>query len=54
MDHKFQPHDLKDLKPEVREVYERRVAYHDMMSDLLENNMIEVTEEVKKTSNAEG
>ena len=54
MDHKFQPHDLKILKPEVKEVYERRVAYHEMMSDLLENNMIEVTEEVKKTTNAEG
>ena len=36
--------DLKDMKPEVREIYKRRVQYHRMISELLEEDMVEVTD----------
>ena len=49
----IQPEELRDLKPEAREVFERRLEYHNMISDLLENHMVEVTDEVKTTANAE-
>ena len=48
MDQNFQPYELKDLKPEVKEVYKRRAEYHNMISNLLMNSMIEVTDDFKK------
>ena len=45
----YQQSDLKDMQPEARAVFERRVRYHEMISNLLENNMIEVLEEDKET-----
>ena len=44
----FQPSDMKDLRPDARAVYERRVKYHQMISNLLENNMIEIIAEPVK------
>ena len=45
---------LEDLKPEVRAVYEERVAYHKLISRLLENDMIEViVDPVKEAPNNE-
>ena len=44
----YQPHDLKYMMPEVREIHERRVKHHNMICDLLENNMVEVTDQVKQ------
>ena len=43
----YQPGDLKDLNKKARAVYKRRFEYHEMISKLLENNMIEVLEPVK-------
>ena len=43
----YQPNDLKDLQPAARAVFERRVKHHEMISNLLENNMIEVSDQVK-------
>ena len=43
----YQQRDLKDLQPEARAVFERRVSYHHMISNLLKNDMIDVTEPVK-------
>ena len=53
MERNYQESDLNDMQPDARAVYERRVAYHQMISNLLENNMIEFTEEVKKPANPE-
>ena len=50
---KIEQRDLKDLKPDVRTVYEKRVAYHNEISRLLNNEMIEVTEPVKEAPNNE-
>ena len=36
------------MKPEVVEIFERRVLYHKMICDLLENHMIDVIEQVKE------
>ena len=33
----IQPEELRDLKPDVKEVYERRLEYHNMISRLLEH-----------------
>ena len=43
----YQPGDLKDLNKKARAVYKRRFEYHEMISKLLESNMIEVLEPVK-------
>ena len=51
MEPNYKPDDLKDMKPEVREIYERRAQYHAMICDLLENNMVEVTDQVEPTIN---
>ena len=45
MERNYQPSDLKDMQPEARAIYKRRVEYHEMISNLLKNNMIEVTEQ---------
>ena len=51
----YQPRDLNDMKPEVVETYERRVRYHNMICDLLENHMTEVADQIKPiTSNDDG
>ena len=39
---------FEDLKPDVRAVVEKRVAYHNIISRLLKNNMMDVTESVKE------
>ena len=44
---------MKDLKPDVRTVYEKRVAYQNEITRLLNNDMIEVTEPVKEAPNNE-
>ena len=44
----YQTNDLKDLQPAARAVFERRVKHHEMISNLLENNMIEVIEQVEE------
>ena len=49
----YQPSDMKDLKPEARTVYKRRVSYQQMISNLLKYNMIELTEPVKVAPNNE-
>ena len=48
MEQDFQPYLVRNMTPEVREVYERRANHHKMISNLLDNNMIEVTDEVRK------
>ena len=54
MQRNYQPSDLEDMQPDARAVYERRVEYHQMISNLLENCMIEVdTEKVKEIPNNE-
>ena len=42
---------MKDLKPHVRAVYEKRVAYHNEIIRLLNDEMIDVTEPVKEAPN---
>ena len=49
----IKPEELRDLKPQAKDVYERRLEYHNMISDLLKSEMIEITDEVRKTINDE-
>ena len=45
---------MKDLQPDVLAVYKKRVAYHNEISRLLENDMIVVSPEpVKEVHNNE-
>ena len=44
---------MKDLQPDVLAVYEKRVAYHNEISRLLNNEMIDVTESVEEAPNDE-
>ena len=53
MEPNYQPQNLKYMMPEVREIYERRVEHHNMICDLLENNMFRVTDQVKQAVNNE-
>ena len=53
MELNYQQSDLKDMQPEARVVYERRVEYHKMISNLLESHMIEVAEPEKKAPTQE-
>ena len=53
LDQGFEHHFLKDFKPKVLAVYEKRVQYHNKLSDLLRNSMVEVSAEVAQTVGSE-
>ena len=44
---------LIDFKPEVLAVYEKRVEYHNKLTDLLRNSMVEASAEVTQTVHPE-